>query len=227
MRNINVFEGFYVFEDRYHGDPRLTVCAHGDYDKTSFTGYLAVMNRSDDILTPQELYDKLKLKGIVLNDFNYIRLIMCESANCEKEHPGTSFGFEKPFALEFFKLCSNKIVIGYVGYIGGRTKVFNKRTLSYSESYDNTQRHELMFDLKHIYDLHFSRLVGNKKANDAFEAEKNAYSKVETVDPITPRYFLRTKKPGRPVKNDDPDMEGYTARWFKNGKLIHTEMLVL
>ncbi|PHM39663.1 hypothetical protein Xmau_02672 [Xenorhabdus mauleonii] len=227
MKNISVFYRFYVFEDSYHGYPRLTVCAHGSYDKIYFIGYISGVNMYDDQLTPRELDNELKSKGIMLNSFRYIRLIVCESANCEKDNPDTTLEYEESFASELSKLCPNSIVIGYVGNIRGRTKVFNKKNLSYSENYDNTQRHELIFDLRHIYDIHFSRLVGNKKANDAFEAEKKTYSKIETVDPITPRYFLRTKRPGRPVNNDDPDFEQYTARWFKNGKLIHTEMLVL
>ncbi|WP_099117404.1 hypothetical protein [Xenorhabdus ishibashii] len=84
-----------------------------------------------------------------------------------------------------------------------------------------------MFRINDTYQLHFSALSQNQTATAAFRAEKEAYSKVETNDPVTPIPFLRPKERRKPINNFDADMEKYTSIWFKNGKRIVSEILML
>ncbi|KMJ45908.1 hypothetical protein ABLB69_06375 [Xenorhabdus khoisanae] len=229
MRNIKVFRGFYTFEDTYRGHLRLSVCSHGEYDENYFMGYLTVLseNLTVENMTPNELYDQLVNNGgIILDRFRYIHLVVCNSATCEKDRD-SPYSFEESFASEFSKLCSNSIVIGYVGAVKVRHNYFNPQTLSYEHDKD-IQRNEEVFRIGHICQLHFSELSLNQNARAAFRAEKEAYSRTMTVDPITPKPFLKPKEPGKPISNRSSSrMERHTSVWFKNGKRIHAEMLVL
>lgn len=118
-------------------------------------------------------------------------------------------------------------MIGYVGAVKVRHNYFNSQTLSYEHDKD-IQRNEEVFRISHICQLHFSELSLNQNARAAFRAEKEAYSRTMTVDPITPKPFLNPTEPGKPISNRSSSRLGrHTSVWFKNGKRIHAEMLVL
>ncbi|MBD2809711.1 hypothetical protein ID853_02120 [Xenorhabdus sp. Vera] len=227
MRNIKVFYGFYTFEDSYRGHLRLSVCAHGDYDEKNFIGYLFVPGEHQKIekMTSNELYDKL-FKEIEINRFRYIRLIICHSAESKKDSSDIPYNVEQSFASEFSKLCPNSIVIGYLGVIKVRHNHFDEHTLSY-RYHEDTRRNEEVFKPADIYQISFGEFSIKRKAQTAFMAAKVAYSKVGTTEPIMPLTFLRAKNPGRAIDNSNFDMVGHTSIWFKNGKRVHAEMLVL
>ncbi|MBI6548116.1 hypothetical protein [Xenorhabdus lircayensis] len=228
MKNIQVFRGFYTFEDTYRSCPRLSVCAHGEYNKNNFIGYLLVPNANRQVgkMTPNELHNQLFKERGIIDRFRYIRLIVCDAATCEKDYPDSPYNFDESFASAFSKLCPNKIIIGYIGPIYGRTVDFDESNLSYRHDRD-VHRHEEVFNIGHIYQLHFGDLSRKRMAKTAFMAEKEAYSKVETNDPITPIPFLRPKVRGKAVNHFDESMVGNASIWFKNGKRIHAEMLLL
>ncbi|MDX7999750.1 hypothetical protein FE394_11155 [Xenorhabdus sp. Reich] len=227
MRNIKVFHGIYTFEDTYRGHLRLSVCAHGDYDEKNAIGYLLVPGEYQNIkkMTPNELYNQL-LKEIDINKFRYIRMIICHSAESKKDRSDTPYNVEESFASEFSKLCPNSIVIGYLGAIKVRHNHFDEHTLSY-RYHEDTRRNEEVFRTNSIYQLHFGKLSTRREARAIFMTAKEVYSTVETTEPITPLPFLRAKEPGRAIDNSNFDMVGHTSIWFKNGKRIHAEMLVL
>ncbi|WP_340608981.1 hypothetical protein [Xenorhabdus bharatensis] len=227
MKDINIFKGFYTFEDKYRGELRLSVCAHGIYDKDSRMGYVLIPtdNKKITTMTYMELSEQLIKKGMKMNNFKYIRLILCDSATSEKDISGSDLDSEKSFASQFSTLYPNCIVISYVGPVKARHNYFNPDTLSYQHK-KGVQRNKEIFSLNNIFMLHFGEYAQNQRALSAFNAEKERYSKEETIEPITPIPFLRPKNPRKPISHVDADLTEYVSVWFRNGKRIISEMVI-
>ncbi|MDE9454335.1 hypothetical protein [Xenorhabdus bovienii] len=233
MKNIKVFRGFYTFEDTYRYRERLSICGHGEYISGLFNiGYLIGYDPygNEREMRPNELYKTLinKMGSRGLDKFHYIHLMICHSASSEKDCSDSDSACDESFASEFSQFCPKSIIIGYVGIVYPCITKFNQSTLSYTFS-KNRHRNEYIFDVDHIYNIHYTELSRNINIRSKFELEKNIFSSVETCDPITPLPFLRSPKLGVPIPAGElvSDICEPTAIWFKNGKRIAAQMIVL
>ncbi|WP_338509191.1 hypothetical protein [Pseudomonas poae] len=86
--------GIFTYVDTYKGVDRLNVCAHGmlpDF-RELLTDAPISMYYNGATHTPAELLETLKKSSINPQDFNNVRLLMCNSANGSANSFGSQFG---------------------------------------------------------------------------------------------------------------------------------------
>ncbi|OCW22527.1 hypothetical protein [Pseudomonas sp. S3E12] len=102
IKNVRVLdEGLVLFEDIHGGAKRLTLDAHGVVNPMDGSTSILV---NGEHLAPREFLDHLKRTRVKIEDYDEIRLTVCNSAN----------GGANSFAAQFAKL-TKKPVKGYEG----------------------------------------------------------------------------------------------------------------
>ncbi|KMJ44291.1 hypothetical protein ABLB69_14895 [Xenorhabdus khoisanae] len=108
MKNLRYYrEGFYTFEDIYHGRNRLNVCGHSGYYEN---GFMLCLDENGHYIgkTAQGLYEILTPH--YARAFHYIRLLLCNSAD----------GDNNSFAYKFSLLCPTSYIESYLGNVRTR-----------------------------------------------------------------------------------------------------------